>query len=84
MVPLMAAPLCVMVRNARLSWCIALLANGTAAVVAFLLLQQVLEHGVIRYAIGGWAAPTGIEYYIDTLNAAVYLCLPQCRQINTD
>lgn len=70
-VPLMAAPLCVMVRHARLSWVIALLANGTAAVVACLLLQHVLDHGEIRYAIGGWAAPTGIEYYIDVLNAAV-------------
>lgn len=71
MVTLMASPLCVLVRRPRAAWVIALVANVVAAVVAWALLLRVLDGGTIRYAIGGWAAPTGIEYYVDTLNATV-------------
>lgn len=73
LITLMAAPLCVIVRNARISWIIAMLANGFAFFVSWRLLLQVLDTGVIRYAIGGWAAPSGIEYYVDSLNASVLL-----------
>ncbi|NND92292.1 MAG: monovalent cation/H+ antiporter subunit D family protein [Granulosicoccus sp.] len=71
MVTLLAAPLCVIIRHARGAWALAMAANTVAFVVAILLLLQVLDTGVIRYAVGGWAAPSGIEYYIDTMNAAV-------------
>lgn len=70
-VTMMAAPVCVLVRHARAAWVIAAAANVFAAFVAWNLLWQVLDTGTIRYAIGGWAAPSGIEYYIDTLNAMV-------------
>jgi len=73
LITMMAAPLCVLVRHARISWAIALVANAFACWVAWQLLQQVQATGAIRYALGGWAAPTGIEYYIDTVNAAVLL-----------
>lgn len=73
MVPLLAAPFCVLVRNAKVSWAIAMIANFSAFVISWLLLKQVLDTGVIRYAVGGWAAPTGIEYYIDAMNASVLL-----------
>jgi len=70
-VTLLAAPVCVLARRPLAAWVIALAANAFAAVVAWLLLLRVLDGGTIRYAIGGWAAPTGIEYYVDTLNATV-------------
>jgi len=35
------------------------------------LLMQVMAEGVIVYELGGWAAPWGIEYRIDKLNAFV-------------
>lgn len=73
LIPMLAAPLCVLFRHARLSWAIALLANVIAFWIAWQLLQQVQANGVIRYALGGWAAPAGIEYYIDTMNATVLL-----------
>ena len=38
-----------------------------------MLLIRVLEEGVISYAIGGWIAPWGIEYRVDTINAFVLL-----------
>ena len=34
-------------------------------------LQQVVNHGVIHYYLGGWSPPFGIEYVIDHLNAMV-------------
>lgn len=73
MLPLLAAPLCVLVRRANLCWALALATSIAATVVAWLLLLHVGANGPIRYAIGGWPAPTGIEYYVDTLNAAVLL-----------
>lgn len=73
MVTLTAAPLCVMIRNARACWALAMVANALACLISILLLIQVLDTGVIRYALGGWAAPTGIEYYIDAMNAAVLI-----------
>lgn len=73
LVTLIAAPLCVLVRHARVSWGIALVASVFAFWVSWQLLEQVLDTGVIRYAVGGWAAPSGIEYYIDAMNASVLM-----------
>ena len=73
MVPFTAAPLCVLFRHARASWIIAFVANLFSVFAAWQVLAHVRGEGVIRYAVGGWAAPSGIEYYIDTLNAAVML-----------
>ena len=73
MVPFTAAPLCVLFRHALASWIIAFVANLFSVVAAWQVLQHVRTHGTLRYAVGGWAAPSGIEYYIDTLNASVLL-----------
>jgi len=81
MVPLLAAPVCVLLRRELLVWVIALLASLTSAVVAWQVLAHVGEHGPIRYAIGGWMAPTGIEYYIDTLNATMLLLVSSISSI---
>src|SRR5690606_17983673 len=40
---------------------------------AYRLLIQVLTHGEIIYFLGGWAAPWGIEYRLDILNAFVLM-----------
>lgn len=74
-VPLMAAPLCLLFRHSRAAWLFALIASGTALVISILLLQQVLATGLISYALGGWQAPWGIEYRIDTLNAFLLLII---------
>lgn len=73
LVPMLGAPLCVLFRHALASWVIAFATNVFAVYAAWQLLQQVRTDGVIRYKLGGWAAPAGIEYYIDVLNAAVLL-----------
>ncbi len=69
--PLLAAPLCIVIRNGTLSWALALSVTWAAFAIAITLLFQVLDGGSIVYAIGGWAAPWGIEYRVDTVNAFV-------------
>lgn len=68
-IPLMAAPICLMLKRAQLVWLFSLIASGLAFAVSILLLQQVMTSDVISYELGGWQAPWGIEYRIDKLNA---------------
>ncbi len=74
-VPLLFAPLCVLLRRHTLVWCVALLVSWCSFTIAILLLQQVLVEGEIVYAMGGWDAPWGIEYRLDILNAFVLLII---------
>ena len=37
------------------------------------LLLQVLDQGVLRYSVGGWGAPLGIEFYVDGLSLLMLL-----------
>jgi len=68
-IPLMAAPACLLLRRENLVWWFALLVSGLAFIISMLLLAQVLDSGTIVYVLGGWEAPWGIEYRIDLLNA---------------
>jgi len=72
-IPLIGAPTCMLIRYRGWSWGIALICTWTAFLLSWLLLQQVLAQGVVSYALGGWAAPFGIEYRIDAANAFVLL-----------
>ncbi len=72
-IPMLAAPLCVLVRHSFGAWLIAMIANLLTLATAWGLFVQVRTEGVIRYAVGGWAAPTGIEYYVDIVNASMLL-----------
>jgi multicomponent Na+:H+ antiporter subunit D len=74
-VPLLAAlaiPLAARGSPGR-AWGLACAALAFTLVAAGMLLARVqgLPAGGIRYALGGWAAPTGIEYVVDRLNAFV-------------
>ena len=71
--PLVAAPLVVLVRRRALAAGIALAVCWAAFAMAVMLLASVLAGGVISYELGGWAAPWGIEYRVDTLSAFVLL-----------
>jgi multicomponent Na+:H+ antiporter subunit D len=72
-VPLIGAPFCLLVRHPRAVGLFALLIGAVTFLVSCLLLHQVLQHGTIAYALGGWAAPWGIEYRIDYLNSYLLL-----------
>jgi multicomponent Na+:H+ antiporter subunit D len=69
LIPLLGAPLCLLVRSPRVVGLFALFISILVFLVSCGLLQQVLEHGTIVYQLGGWAAPWGIEYRIDYLNS---------------
>ncbi len=72
-IPLLAAPACILVRGRDLAFWLALVTTWAAFVISCLLLDQVMTSGVISYELGGWAAPFGIEYRVDALNAFVLL-----------
>ena len=72
-VPLVAAPVCVLLRWSRISWMVAMAASLFAVAGAWSLLQRVLSTGPTSYFLGSWAAPWGIEYRVDETNAWVML-----------
>jgi len=72
-VPLLAGPLCVLAERSRAAWALALVASWLSFAMALLLVQQVSEAGTLVYQLGGWEAPWGIVYRIDTLAAYVLL-----------
>jgi len=73
--PLLGAPLCLLLRSARLAWSLALLcALGCLGITAALLVQ-VHTGGAIIYTFGGWAAPLGIEYQLDAVNAPMLVLI---------
>ena len=70
-VPLMAAPLCIILRRPNAVWLLALVVTWISLAISVSLLIQVQDTGPISYHLGNWAPPWGIEYRIDTLNAFV-------------
>ena len=71
--PLIGAPLCILLRRGELAWALATLISWASLVIAALLLQQVLAEGAISYALGSWAVPWGIEYRVDAVSGFVLL-----------
>jgi len=74
-VPLLAAPVCVLLRSAGGAWSVATGVSWAVFAIALKLLFTVLEHGEAVYRIGGWDAPWGIEYRLDPLGAFVVLII---------
>ena len=72
-VPLVAAPLCLLAGRAWLAWIIAFAASATATVTATTLAYLTFHNGAISYHMGGWAPPWGIEYVVDTANAFILM-----------
>jgi len=70
-VPLIAAPLIVLVRNRRFAWLAATAASWACLAIAIGLALRVAEAGTVSYALGSWPPPWGIEYRVDALNAFV-------------
>lgn len=68
-IPLLAAPVCVILHNKTLGWCLATLVSLVSFIIACTLFGQAASGESITYAIGGWAAPAGIEYHLDRLTA---------------
>lgn len=71
--PMIAAPLCVMTHRRRPSWIIALAVTWTTFGISWGILQRVLAEGVVTYYVGGWVPPLGIELRVEPVNAFVLL-----------
>ncbi|AKE51596.1 monovalent cation/H+ antiporter subunit D family protein [Kangiella geojedonensis] len=80
-IPLLAAPICFILKEARLVRWFVLIANVMAFVISIMLLQQVNLHGTLVYSLGGWEAPIGIEYRIDELNAYLLILVTSISTI---
>ena len=72
-IPLISAPVCLLLRRRWLSWGFAMMVSGATLVMTALLLLRVFDSGVVTYELGGWAPPWGIEYRIDSINGFVLL-----------
>jgi multicomponent Na+:H+ antiporter subunit D len=68
-VPLIAAPLMVLVRSGSLAWLLAVGVSWSCLAIALALFVEVAGGSVVSYAIGSWPPPWGIEYRIDIVNA---------------
>jgi multicomponent Na+:H+ antiporter subunit D len=73
LIPLLTAPLCVLVDRPRAVWGLVLLSAWLSFATAIALLIEVTANGTISYQLGGWEPPWGIEYRIDLLGSLVLL-----------
>jgi multicomponent Na+:H+ antiporter subunit D len=71
LLPLIAAPLCLLLKNRLIVFAFALAVAWNTFALAFQLLVTVLEQGTVSYWLGGWVPPWGIEYRVDVLGAFV-------------
>lgn len=72
-IPMIAAPCCVLLRHDKLAYAVALLVAWVCFAMSIQLVMMVNESGPLRYEIGGWAPPYGIEYVIDSLSSFMML-----------
>ncbi len=72
-IPLLASLINILIGTWRRDLCypFALIVLGSCLLLAFNIMDTVINTGTIHYRIGGWAPPWGIEYVIDHLNAFI-------------
>ena len=68
-VPLMTAPLAILMPDRRLSWALATIASLCALAIAVALVGEVREQDIVVYAMGSWAPPFGIALGVDAMSA---------------
>lgn len=73
LVPLLIAPLVILLRPRGLAWAAAMSASLMAFLIAVQLTASVLGGHEFRYALGGWSAPYGIELMVDSFSALMLL-----------
>lgn len=80
-IPLIAAPLCMIIRHTKLVWALTLTTSIVCAVISILLLLITINQGAIVYAFGSWQAPIGISYRIDVLSAYLLVIISTISSI---
>jgi multicomponent Na+:H+ antiporter subunit D len=71
--PLLGAPLCLLLGRGRWAWALATLVSWTVLAITIVLLLQVRDGAELHYAFGDWEPPWGIDYVVDRLAAYVLL-----------
>ncbi|OEU85671.1 hypothetical protein DB35_13190 [Streptomyces abyssalis] len=72
-IPLACAPLCVLVRSRTAAWLVFLAAALFSLTCAALLTEQVADDGPVRYRMGGWPVPAGIEFVVGDFSTPILL-----------
>ncbi len=80
-VPLLAAPGCVILRQRQLVRWFATLVTVIAFAFSVMLAQRVLAGGTISYHVGGWEPPWGIELRADALTVLVLLVVTSVAMV---
>lgn len=75
LIPLIAAPICSLLSGRRIIWIFVALITFITFACSIAILSQVYTNGTISYPMGGWLAPFGIEYKIDSLSAMFLLLI---------
>jgi len=74
-VPMLVAPFVILLRPRGLAWAACTAASVLAFAIAVQLVQGVLDGGAVRYLMGSWPAPYGIELKVDALSALLLLAV---------
>ncbi len=72
-IPLVAAPLCVLLGNRQLTWLLSMIVCWLTFGISIWLMTRVINEGPMAYNLGGWEAPYGIVYIVDYLSAFVMM-----------
>jgi multicomponent Na+:H+ antiporter subunit D len=80
-VPMLAAPMVMLLRGTMLPWLTALVTSFMAFAIAIFMAGMVLQGQVIVYEMGSWPAPVGIELRIDALSALLLLIVTGASSI---
>ncbi|RBP51235.1 monovalent cation/H+ antiporter subunit D family protein [Arenicella xantha] len=74
-VPMLTAPLALLLRPRGLAWAAALAASLFAFAIAIMLTLGVLNGQTFTYQMGNWPAPYGIELGVDAFSALLLLVI---------
>ncbi len=74
-VPMLLAPLCIVIGNRTVARGFMLTAAIAMFGISAALMAGVLDGRIYIYELGGWAAPWGIEYLVDPVTAFVLLTI---------
>ena len=73
--PLLCAPLCLLLRNPKHLYILSLVVGILLFAACDWMLAYIPDTAKIPYYLGGWVPPFGIAYQVDTLNALVAFLL---------
>ena len=72
-VPMLSAPLAMLLREHRLSWALTTAASLCAFAISIALTHEVIGGDKSVYLMGSWPAPFGIELSVDSMSALLLL-----------